>query len=238
MPLLTRGRHNAAAHSWERRNILASSKALVYLFAIATCLGVSSPVASQELLELARAQAIRRPGRPVEIPAAPAHNPPKTLDQLTNEAVAVVQVTLSRINSYVGSRGDRVLTDYLITTPMVIAGELPAPTQRVPRPGTSPILTVYGGEVVLEGVTVRCTDNNRDAIKDGAQYLIFLRPSRAPSTAGASRYEVYHGVIFEVSGDQVRGLLNNADHVFVDLLKDRATPKDLVARIQKAAQAR
>jgi hypothetical protein len=26
--------------------------------------------------------------------------------------------------------------------------------------------------------------------------------------------------------------------VFVDLLKDRATPKDLVARIQKAAQAR
>jgi hypothetical protein len=159
MPLLTRGRHNAAAHSWERRNILASSKALVYLFAIATCLGVSSPVASQELLELARAQAIRRPGRPVEIPAAPAHNQPKTLDQLTNEAVAVVQVTLSRINSYVGSRGDRVLTDYLITTPMVIAGELPAPTQRVPRPGTSPILTVYGGEVVLEGVTVRCTDN-------------------------------------------------------------------------------
>ena len=51
-------------------------------------------------------------------------------------------------------------------------------------------------------------------------------------------YEVYHGAIFEVSGDQVRGLLNNADHVFVDLLKDRATPKDLVARIQKAAQAR
>jgi len=121
---------------------------------------------------------------------------------------------------------------------MVIAGELPAPTQRVPRPGTSPILTVYGGEVVLEGVTVRCTDNNRDAIKDGAQYLIFLRPSRAPSTAGASRYEVYHGVIFEVSGDQVRGLLNNADHVFADLLKHRPTPKDLVARIQKAAQAR
>lgn len=218
---------------------MSSSKGLCCFFLVFTVLGVSRPAVGQELLEIARAHAIRYPGLPVQIPSPPGHYEPKTLDQLTNEAVSVVQATLSRIGSYVGgSRGDRVLTDYLIAAPIVIAGQLPVSVQRAPSPGIAPILTVYGGEVVIEGVTVRCTDINRAAIKDGAQYLVFLRPSRGPSKAGESRYEIHYGGIFEVLADEVKGLLKNADAVFADFLKDRPHPKDLVARIQKAAQHR
>jgi hypothetical protein len=224
-----------------RRFQIASSfsKAFVYLFIVGMVLSVSRPAIGQELLELARAQAMRYPGLPVQIPSPPGHYERKTVDQLTNEAVAVVQAKLSRIRSYVGgSRGDRVLTDYLIIEPAVIAGQLPALVQRVPSSGTSPILTVYGGEVVIEGVTVRCTDTDRAAIEDGAQHLIFLRPARTPGTSGTGRYEIHYGGIFEVSADEVKALLKNADDVFSDFLQERPKPKDLVARIQKAAQHR
>jgi hypothetical protein len=37
------------------------------------------------------------------------------------------------------------------------------------------ILTAYGGEVVLDGVTVRGLDTNREPIASGAQYLLFRR---------------------------------------------------------------
>ncbi len=212
-----------------------SSKTLLCLLVVGMTLGVSSPAIGQVLLELARAQAIRNPGLPVEIPSGPGEHEPKTVDQLTKEAVAVVQATLSRGASYVGgSSGDRVLTDYLLTAPTLIAGRLPVAV--LPSPGTSPILTVYGGEVVLEGVTVRCTDINRAAIKDGAQYLVFLRPSRAPGAAGTHSYEIYYDGIFEVSRDQLKPLLKNADYVFPEFLHQRR--EDLVARIQKAAQPR
>ncbi len=214
---------------------MSSTKAIIYCVVIGAVLGVANPALGQNLRELARAQAIRDPGTPVQVPSPPGHYEAKTLEQLANEAVAVAQATLSRISSYLDPAGDRVLTDYLITAPTVITGRLPDSVQRVPGPGTSSILTVYGGEVVLDGVTVRCVDTNRAAINDGGQYLLFLRPSRRP---GPGRYEIYYGGIFEVSGDQVNGLLRNADDVFSDFLQERPKPKDLVARIQKAAQHR
>ena len=210
-------------------------KTLVCLFVIGAFVTGSSSAVAQDLRELARAQAIRNPGAPIQVPSPPGHYEPKTLEQLTNEAVVVVQATLSRFDSYLGSAGDRVLTDYLITAPTVISGRLSDSIQRVPGPGAAPILTVYGGEIVLEGVTVRCTDVNRGAIKDGGQYLLFLMLSRRP---GPGRYEIYHGGIFEISGDQVTGLLRNAEGVFADFLRNRPKPKDLVARIRKAALAR
>ena len=210
------------------------------LFVLSATLGFSRPAFGQELLEIARSHAIRYPGQPVRIPSAPGHYEPKTLEQLTHEAVAVVQATVSRVRSYVGGRrGDRVLTDYQITAPLVIAGQWPASVQVVPGPGTPlPVLTVFGGEVVLEGITVRAADVNRADIKDGGEYLIFLRPSRGANRAGEIAYEIYYGGIFEISGDQVLGLLNKANDVFADFLKDRPKGRELVARIQKAAQHR
>jgi hypothetical protein len=212
------------------------SKIVINAFVIAASVGVAHPVAGQELLELARAHARQYPGLPVQIPSGPGHYESKTVDELTREAVAVVQARVSRIRSYVGgSRGDRVLTDYLITEPGVIAGRLAAAVQPVPGPGTTPILTVYGGEVVLDGVTVRCTETNREAIKDGGQYLIFLRPARGTG-AGPGRYEIYHGGIFEVLQDELKPLLKKARDVFPEFINQR--PQELVARVRNAAQPR
>ena len=213
---------------------------LPHLVVVGLTLGVSSPAVAQDLLEMARHYAVRYPGQPVQIPSSPGHYEAKTLEQLTHEAVAVVQATLRWRRSYIGgTRGDRVLTDYEITAPLAIAGQWPVSVQRVPGPGAPlPVLTVFGGEVVLEGVTVRAHDVNRAQIKDAAEYIVFLRPSRGASRAREIAYEIYQGGIFDISGDHVTGLLKNADDVFADFLKDRPKPDELLARIQKAAQHR
>lgn len=95
------------------------------------------------------------------------------------------------------------------------------------------ILTVYGGEVIVDSVLIRGTDNDRAAIKDGEQYLLFLRQSRRP---GAGRYEIYHGGVFEILQDKVTPLLKRADAVFKGSVG--ATLKDLIAQIETAVQVR
>ena len=134
---------------------------------------------AQNLRELAREQAKRNPGEPLLQPASPAHYEPKTIEKLTREASVVVQTTLVQTRSYLGPQADRVLTDYSMVTPKFLVGRAPVLTPS--RPGMVPalILTTFGGEVVLDGVTVRGTDTNREPITSGAQYLLFLMPSRA-----------------------------------------------------------
>jgi hypothetical protein len=211
-----------------------SSKTLSCVFLVAVALGCPGGVAAQELLDMARRHAKEYPGAPVNIPSAPGHHTPKTIDELTNEAVAVVQATLSRIRTYVGgSRGHLVLTDYVLTSPTLLSGGISPSVSAVPGRGTTPILITLGGEVVLEGVTVRYTDVNRAPIKDNTEYLLFLRSGRGPD-AGLGRYEIYYDGIFEVSQEQLKPLLNKGDEIFPEFVQQE--PHDVVARIRKAAQ--
>ena len=138
----------------DARPIMASLKAFgPLLIVLVTCDGA----AAQNLRELAREQAKRNPGEPLLQPASPAHYEPKTIEELTREASVVVQTTLVQTRSYLGSQADRVLTDYSMVTPKFLVGRAPVLTPS--RPGMVPalILTTFGGEVVLDGVTVRGT---------------------------------------------------------------------------------
>lgn len=212
---------------------MSSFKVVIHLLMLVAIFGGSGIAFAQNLRELAREQAIRSPGVPLEQPAPPGDYWPKAIEELAREADVVLQAKLSRINSYLTSNEDRVLTDYRILESRVVAGRLSAMSSQVPGPGVALILTVYGGEVIVEGVTIRGTDNNREAIKDGGQYLLFLKQSRRREPG---RYEIYYGGVFEISHEEVKPLLKRADDVFKGTIDGRL--KDLVLRIQTAVQVR
>src|SRR5687767_10353831 len=95
---------------------------LSHLLILVAIFGFSETAAAQNLRELAREQAIRNPGVPLVQPAPPGDYRPKAIEELAREAVVVLQAKLTRINSYLSSSEDRVLTDYSMLGPNVIAG--------------------------------------------------------------------------------------------------------------------
>jgi hypothetical protein len=205
-------------------------KVAAYVFLFITGFAVS-PVTAQSLRELAREQAHRNPGQPIEQPASPGDYAAKTIDNLARESDLVLQGNLSRVKSYLSSNEDRILTDYSISQAHVITGSVPVlPTQ---KPGSvAPLtLTVYGGEVVIDGVTIRGIDNDRAPIVDGARYVLFLRKARQ---SGAGRYEIYYGGIFDISDGKVTPLLRQASSVFQGTVDAR--PEELVERVHRAMQ--
>jgi hypothetical protein len=157
----------------------------------------------------------------------------RVVEELTRAAEVVVQAILVQARSDVSPQADRVLTDYSIVTPKFLVGRAPVLTPS--RPGMVPalILTTFGGEVVLDGVTVRGTDTNREPITRGAQYLLFLMPSRAGQ---AGQYEIYYGGIFEITRGNARALIRERDRVFKDAAD--APLQTLLDRIQSAAPVR
>ncbi|MEO5895595.1 MAG: hypothetical protein ABIS06_07830 [Vicinamibacterales bacterium] len=195
--------------------------------------GASSVAAPQNLREAARAQAIRNPGVSLEQPAPPSDYEPKAIEELAKESVVVLQARLWKASSYLSQREDRILTDYQIAQPKVIAGRLGVASPSLPGPVQPLILTEWGGEVLIEGVPVRGTDHSREPIRDGGEYLLFLRESRPPKPG---HYEIFYGAIFEVVQDEVKPLLKEADRVFKGPLEARL--KELVLRIQSSVQAR
>ena len=209
---------------------MASFKAFgPLLIVLVTCAGA----AAQDLPEVARAHAKRHPGEPMLLPASPGHYEPKTIEELTRAAEVVVQATLVRARSYVTPDADRVLTDYSIVAPKFLAGRASVLTPSSAGPVPPLTLTTYGGEVVLEGVTVRGFDPDSEPITSGAQYILFLMPSRGGQ---ARQYEIYNGGIFEISGGNARALIKGAGRVFKDAA-DTPLPS-LLARIQSAAPVR
>ena len=104
---------------------------------------------------------------------------------------------------------------------------------KVPAPGTPLILTVEGGETLIEGVTVRSGNPNYGPLRDGGYYLMFLSPSRQPEPG---RYEIFHGGIFEVTQDRVKPLVKTPDIVYKQSVDERRP--EFIARIKKAVSER
>jgi hypothetical protein len=194
---------------------------------------VGTATAAQNLRELAREQARQNPGVPLEQPSPPGDYWPKTIDELAREAEVILEARLSRVNSYLGSNEDRILTDYAISEATVIAGRLPVIATRTPGVAVPLIVTVYGGQANVDGVLVRAIDVNREAIKDDGRYLVFLRQSRS---AGLGRYEIHYGCIFEIVGDQARPLLRRAEDVYKGTRN--ASLSDLRERVKRAVRER
>lgn len=186
--------------------------------------------AAQNLREEAREHYRLHPDVPFQ-PGLLSEYWPKTLEELTREAHVVLLARLSRIGSYLTANEKDILTDYSIQEAHVIAGRMPVLLTQAPGQVAPMILTVYGGEVTVDGLLIRLKDHNRwEAIQDGRQYLLFLRQSRPPE---AGRYEISHGGVFEVLEEKVRPLLQQGGDLFKDVAG--ASLQDLTPRIQKAA---
>jgi hypothetical protein len=188
---------------------------------------------AQNLREMAREWGMRNPGAPLGYPAPPADYAPKTIEALAREADVVLQARLSKYESRLGENEDRILTDYRILVPRLLSGRLANTTTAFPGEGVQLLLTVLGGDVVVEGVTIHGTDGNRQAIKEDGQYLLFLMASRRREPG---RYEIYNGGIFEIAGGEVKPLLKSADHVFKNGVETRLD--DMITRIQTAVHPR
>jgi hypothetical protein len=190
------------------------------------------PSFAQNLRASARRQAIEKPGEPLLFVHGPVEYVPKPVEQVASGAIAVLQAKLVRVKSYLDSTARSILTEYMITEPTVVAGHLPTVAERVPTAGKPLILTTVGGEIIVEGVTIRGENPSCDPIKEGAQYLLFLGSSRE---RGPNRYGIHYGAIFELSGNELKPLMKQA----ADILQGfdpKEHPQAFVARIQKAMQ--
>jgi hypothetical protein len=195
--------------------------------------GAAEVAAVQRLREMARHHAITRPGTPMPIPAPPADYFPTTIEQVAREAQVILRARLSKTRSYLDSAGDRILTDYRILEPAIVAGHLSSTPSARPGTGPHPTLTVWGGEAVVEGVLVRASDGNREPIEEGKEYLLFLKGSEP---LDAARYVVYYGGIFEISETTARPLLRSAETIFKGATDGTLT--DLLTRIRAGRTSR
>jgi hypothetical protein len=75
------------------------------------------------------------------------------------------------------------------------------------------LLTVWGGNLMIDGIRIHGPDSNFLTPQDGALHLLFLRISRAKQPR---KYEVSNAGIFALSGDEMKPLLRGdpANRVF------------------------
>jgi hypothetical protein len=113
---------------------------------------------------------------------------PTPIEELAKGATLILEGRLSPIRSHLTPDQQYILTDYLILTNRVIAGRA-VMSQGSPTVTPSLIVSAYGGEVQVEGTSIRSTDHNLEDLRTGVQYLLFLK--KFGSEPG--RYEFYRG---------------------------------------------
>jgi hypothetical protein len=68
-------------------------------------------------------------------------------------------------------------------------------------------LTAYGGELTIEGVTVRAVNYNRDDIRSGGRFLLFLQALGG----SAGQYQLFRGGAFEIEQQRLKPLLKHPE---------------------------
>jgi hypothetical protein len=155
---------------------------------------------------------------------------PKTIEQLTAESDLVVVCTLTRGKSYLSPNEEDVFTDYMISEYRILAGTLMSTSGPVGSV-SPPVLTMFGGEVMLDGVPALTRNFNFGPFADG-RYLLFLgRGGKEPW-----RYRLWHAGVFALTGEQVKPMLNQPDSVYVGVKQTPAST--LIARVEQAAKGR
>lgn len=190
---------------------------------------LDSAAECQDLRALARAHAAKSPDTPLEMTGPPGDYRPKDIKELASESDVVLRGTLTPIDTYLGQNEDRILTDYRIEVQQLIAGGLPPTTSKTPGKIPPRVVTVYGGVLRVEGVLVRAIDPNLGEVVPGKSYLLFLMPSRR---GDAGYYEIYHGGIFEMSGNRLIPILKDGRRAFKDIAD--STLEDVIDKIRAA----
>jgi hypothetical protein len=91
----------------------------------------------------------------------------------------------------------------VIRPEQVLAGALPV-TQSAPGQTKEPILTMYGGEIRVEGKKASAEMLNMKPLNSGQRFLLFLQPYGTD----VGRYKAAYGAIFEIQDDRMRSLLS------------------------------
>jgi hypothetical protein len=136
---------------------------------------------------------------------------PVAFDVLAAYAELIVEGKLTRLKSYLSENKAYIFTDYQLTPKQMIIdrkGILTAKAQGTPRPL---IVTVYGGELVMDGTPVRHEISSHGKWDQNADLLVFLARSQHDPT----KYRLYSDAagLFQVEpGTQrVKSLLNHWD---------------------------
>jgi hypothetical protein len=201
---------------------------------LATCTVVASLEAGgQKLRELAKAHSQKYPGTPLLQVGPPGDYLSKTIEELTREAEVVIHARLVRLKSYVGADGERVLSEFAIRDNLLLAARTADAAAAVQGASQTLIVTLFGGELMIEGVEVRSSSANLAAIADGGEYLLFLKKARSP---GPGRYEPYYGAVFSIEQGKLKPLLRDGNRVFKDTYE--AALPEVVSQIEAAARFR
>lgn len=147
---------------------------------------------------------------------------PLPLDILVKETPLIVVARLDWMRSYLTSDQMNILTDFRIVPDQIVAGRLPEPP-KIPGLSTALTLTMYGGTLTIEGVTVTDVDHNIDVPRSGQQFLLFL----SPYSKETGHYQIHNGAIFEINSQQIRTLFKQTSDVY----KKDITDKPLAAAI-------
>ena len=204
--------------------LMSCSGAISVVFVV-TVVELTAAQSSRNLREQARSGTLKVVGS-----SAFSDYSPKSIEELTAESEVVLIGTLSREKSYLSPNEEHVCTDYIISDIRLLAGTYSSlsPLPQVTKP---PVLTMFGGEMMLEGVPARSISYNFKPLANG-RYLLFLK--RNGSDAG--RYSPYHGGVFALNGEQVIPMLNQSEDIFVGV---RHTPASvIISRVEKAAMSR
>ena len=170
----------------------------------------------------------RKPGTPVVIGTL-GEPRPLSVEELTKRSDLILEGRVSWLKSYINVEDTAVITDYTIVPIRVLAGTVPGAT-RQPGVATPLRLSVYGGEVIRDGVTIRAESHDLESLKSSGFYLFFLKKfGKEPGV-----YTIYNAGVFELSDNIVRPLARQED-----LYKDFSKPySEVVTRIMAAARAR
>jgi hypothetical protein len=167
-------------------------------FVVAFVILMAGTASGQTIPELVRAN----PDRPV-VRRMHQDVRPVPLETLLRDSPVVLIARVHFSRSYLTPDESYILSDFVIRPEQVLAGALPV-TQSAPGQTKEPILTMYGGEIRVEGKKASAEMLNMKPLNSGQRFLLFLQPYGTD----VGRYKAAYGAIFEIQDDRMRSLLS------------------------------
>ena len=198
-----------------------------------TCIagfGMSMADASAQTISDRLHDPFRRPGVPLVIGML-GEPVPMSVEQLTKSSDLVVEARVSALRTYIDATDTAILTEYAILPVRVLADGVPT-AARQPGLATPLRVTVYGGEVIRDGVTVRAENHDLEALKNNVTYLMFLKNAGAK----AGSYQIYNAGVFELVKDTARPLASHGRDLYRDV--GSGSYNDIAVRIAAVARSK
>jgi hypothetical protein len=158
-----------------------------------------------------------------------AEEDPIPLEDLTLKADFVAEAKLIRLKSRLSDDRTTIVTDYQIFPNRVILNRakvtLASPGQQNPL-----ILTLVGGELVLDGTKVTVQDVKRNPWPEDAQMLVFLKKAKR-----SNQFEPYGenaGLFRILDGDRIEAVLK---HRYAGLEMKDVSLENVIGRIHAIA---